>query len=66
MQIYPGDKVRIIKSPYEYSIKNGTIAEIETIRYHHFGKNQHLYITKGLRCNLFRKHEIELYQEHSE
>ena len=57
----PGDRVIVIKSPYEYSAPNGTIAVIKEVKDERFGKGQNrLYILANLRCSAFREFELRL------
>jgi len=53
-----GDKVVIIRSPF-LSIKAGTIATIQDIKFVDFGRKWTLYILDTVPCHSFREWEIK-------
>lgn len=57
-----GNLVEIVKSPYE-SVKPGTQAIIEKIRYNHGRTGDHLYILAGLSHQAFWASEIRKVEQ---
>ena len=58
MTIDVGTEVEVVDTPY-FSVTNGTVAEVMSIRRNHFGAGLHLYELAGLHNRAFRQHELK-------
>ena len=55
--IFVGDRVTVIKSPY-FSVKPGSVSVVTEVRQNHFGKGKHLYVLGEFPNRAFRRYEI--------